>query len=204
MIIPHVSVDGGLMTSLLPRTDLKWVPEASRQERRVCFMKKKYSFAQEQKRLRRHQAAIDEQREIELERLAYERQRANATKQCLEKLQNRQGFITSKSPSMSRYLFTQAAHQNFFVELNALLTINHPEGTFDGARRKLFEAISQAIFYGDDYPDAIFEEIREAGKLLNQSGGSVDMHDYLVWSFIPKHLHRLVDLCFDGIGEWRA
>jgi hypothetical protein len=40
--------------------------------------------------------------------------------------------------------------------------------------------------------------------MLYESGGMDDMRDPLTFLFIPKELHRFIDLCWHGIGEWKS
>ena len=46
--------------------------------------------------------------------------------------------------------------------------------------------------------------IRKAGEMLYASGGMNDMHDRLLWIFIPPYLRRYIDYNWNGIGEWLA
>jgi hypothetical protein len=46
--------------------------------------------------------------------------------------------------------------------------------------------------------------IRTAGEMLYAAGGTKDMHDPLLWGFIPDDASRLIDLNWHGIGEWRS
>lgn len=52
--------------------------------------------------------------------------------------------------------------------------------------------------------EIVSAKLKEAGEMLNASGGLKDMQDPLLWSFIPQNVKRLVDFAFDGIGEWLA
>ncbi len=46
--------------------------------------------------------------------------------------------------------------------------------------------------------------IKKAGEMLYESEGMSGLNDYLLWSFIPKDLHRYIDIAWDGIGEWQG
>ena len=46
--------------------------------------------------------------------------------------------------------------------------------------------------------------IRKAGEMLYANGGMNDMHDPLLWSFIPRQIRRHIDYIWNGIGEWLA
>lgn len=56
----------------------------------------------------------------------------------------------------------------------------------------------------EEYWKNIEDDIVEGGKLLYKFDGMNGMRDPLVWTFIPKMLHRFVDKNFHGIGEWRS
>lgn len=45
--------------------------------------------------------------------------------------------------------------------------------------------------------------IKEAGEMLYKIEGMAGMHDSLLWLFIPKPAHRVIDCLWDGIGEWK-
>lgn len=49
--------------------------------------------------------------------------------------------------------------------------------------------------YDKDLWRAIYKDIHTVGEL---------MHDPLIWSFIPQHLDREVDMEWNGIGNWKA
>lgn len=38
--------------------------------------------------------------------------------------------------------------------------------------------------------------------MLFASGGMRDMHDPLLWSFIPRSMSRTIDIIWNDIGEW--
>lgn len=45
-------------------------------------------------------------------------------------------------------------------------------------------------------------DIKKAGEMLFASGGMRDMHDPLLWSFIPRSMSRTIDIIWNDIGEW--
>ncbi|AFZ11337.1 hypothetical protein Cri9333_0357 [Crinalium epipsammum PCC 9333] len=47
------------------------------------------------------------------------------------------------------------------------------------------------------------DSIVAAGKLLFEAEGMKGMHDYLLWSFVPKSCKRIIDELWNGIGDWR-
>lgn len=106
-----------------------------------------------------------------------------------------------------------AIQMNFFQELNAMrlrVKNNWSMSEFNKGRLFLFEAIAKAFeidrlesFTDDGFGKQKYE-IRKAGVMLNNSGGTKDMQDPLIWLFLPKEIHRFIDLYWDGIGEWRG
>lgn len=49
--------------------------------------------------------------------------------------------------------------------------------------------------------------IKKAGFILLNEKGEPDtnnMHDRLFWSFIPKSEQRIIDVLWDGIGDWKG
>ncbi len=96
---------------------------------------------------------------------------------------------------------------NFLVELNGLnLHEKHLDDTFDGARLKLFKALSACLVKNptNEFKDTIFDHIKNAGRKLYEVDGMRGLHDALVWLFIPDRWQSLVNEAFDGIGDWRA
>lgn len=108
--------------------------------------------------------------------------------------------------------FAQAVREfastNFFAELYGLYRTNpHPEKRpFDAARLVMFTALCSLVKANDsiEYADKSNSLIRKAGELVYEVDGDEGLEDGLIWSFIPDYFSRVVDLCFDGIGEWRA
>ena len=45
-------------------------------------------------------------------------------------------------------------------------------------------------------------KIRQAGQILYNAEGMKGMYDRLLWNFVPKKYERLIDINWDGIGEW--
>lgn len=69
------------------------------------------------------------------------------------------------------------------------------------ARRLLYESILPL----ESNINAEVDEmaIKEAGEILYKTEGMSGMHDSLLWLFIPKPAHRVIDCLWDGIGEWK-
>jgi len=110
-----------------------------------------------------------------------------------------------KKPKKTRQntIQSEAEALNFFAELSGLR--KHASNGFDLARLELFEVINEIMEndpLGDDYSDALTQRLKNAGQSLYNSGGMKDMHDPLVWLFIPKRLHRDIDVHWSGVGEW--
>ena len=73
---------------------------------------------------------------------------------------------------------------------------------YQKARLILYEALLPL----ENNPQAEIKEelVREAGQILFQSEGMKGLYDTLLWLFIPKSCNRIIDILWDGIGEWRA
>jgi uncharacterized protein with HEPN domain len=48
------------------------------------------------------------------------------------------------------------------------------------------------------------EAIRKSGQILWDTGGMSEMRDSLLWFFIPTSCHRMIDHCWNNIGDWRS
>lgn len=68
------------------------------------------------------------------------------------------------------------------------------------ARKMLYEAILP-LEYSENFDS---NQVKKAGELLNEIEGEAGMQDNLLWSFIPKSCQRLIDICWDGIGDWKG
>lgn len=68
------------------------------------------------------------------------------------------------------------------------------------ARKMLYEAILPL----EHSEDCDSDKVKKAGKLLYETEGNKGMQDRLLWSFIPKSCQRLIDIYWDGIGDWKA
>ena len=102
---------------------------------------------------------------------------------------------------------------DLFHEYQTLVTFAREssdiEEDFDKGRRLTFQAIIAMIELdpvgGDpgDHPE-IKEMLREGGHLLNKNGGITSMRDSLVFSFIPRRYHGVLNHVWDNIGDWRS
>lgn len=117
-------------------------------------------------------------------------------------MRKRYGRIISRKPAATNELITNALMLNFFEELLALWCLNCSDN-FQKARTLLFETISKIMLYGDDYPQDIIEDVKNAGTALYESDGMSGMRDPLVWMFIPRGLHSEIECYWDGIGDWK-
>lgn len=73
---------------------------------------------------------------------------------------------------------------------------------YQKARMMLYESLLPL----ENNPEAEIKEevVREAGLILFESEGMKGLYDRLLWLFIPKSCNRIIDILWDGIGEWRA
>lgn len=103
-----------------------------------------------------------------------------------------------------------AVHRNLFSEVYALGQQDLKDGSFASARYRILVATARYCLseIGDQEWMA---ECRSGGGDLHASGGASsleeglkNLHDPLVWLFIPKALERSIDYAFDGIGSWCA
>ena len=70
---------------------------------------------------------------------------------------------------------------------------------YQHGQAELFRALIPCVTEGD----ANYDLLKSAGESLWESGGSRDMFDALsAWT--PRCCHRLVDVVWDGIGDWKG
>lgn len=146
------------------------------------------------------------EKEIEQEREEYTRNHKLMTDKGLAEILAISGDIIPEDERclhLKNFLRLEAAKRNLYTEIAGLCQLENL-GSFSQARKVLFLAVGEAIEHGSNYPESVKEKIRKAGEMLNESGGFIDMSDYLVWSFIPKSLHREIELHWDGIGDWKG
>ena len=95
-------------------------------------------------------------------------------------------------------------HFNIIPEYYAL-NKKENKNSFDLGRMKILKYIINCVqkdpIHGDYYSEDNENLIVEAGNHLEKTN---DMHDMLVWSFIPKRYHREIDIYWSGIGSWIA
>jgi hypothetical protein len=103
-----------------------------------------------------------------------------------------------------------AVHRNLFSEVYALGKQDLKDGSFASARYQILAATARYCLseIGDQ---EWMGACRSGGGDLHASGGASsleeglkNLHDPLVWLFIPKALERSIDYAFDGIGSWCA
>ena len=98
----------------------------------------------------------------------------------------------------------QAYKANFYKELEGL-KLHHGMSPFNTIRYHLFLTIAEMINHGTNpIPQALLHRVRESGEALNRLGGMTDMTDNLIWSFIPRSLHRQIEACWNGVGQFKA
>ena len=124
--------------------------------------------------------------------------------------------LIEKIPTKPNYEFTNrdifnAVRLNFFKELFGLrlrVEKGWSMSPFDKGRLALFEAIAKAFEIDrlqditDDGFEAVKPDIRKAGEMLHESGGMRDMQDSLIFLFLPREIHRSIDLYWHGVGDW--
>ncbi|WP_414553459.1 hypothetical protein [Anabaena sp. CCY 0017] len=118
-----------------------------------------------------------------------------------------QGF--SEKNAVSKPAIFALNQCNFFAELEGLAQWNYKKGSFGYARYELFKSFCWLI-YSENQPaflNEIFDKgialIKESAQTMYEADGDRGMRDPLIWLFIPKKKHRIIDHAFDGIGEWR-
>lgn len=72
--------------------------------------------------------------------------------------------------------------------------------------REAHLSIYNALLVLENNPGATVDmkAIKEAARALYSVGGDKLLHDDLLWLFIPRGEQRIVDVAFDGVGEWRG
>lgn len=107
----------------------------------------------------------------------------------------------------------QASRLNFFKELCALQARRNKGwelSTFDRGRLQLFEALTvfmETSALPLNWNCEYIQKVKNAGKTIYQSqleDGLAGMHDPLIWSFIPRSFHPVLNLIWSGIGDWKA
>lgn len=105
-------------------------------------------------------------------------------------------------------IYIQALSCNLYPEYLGL-KLRKDRDDFSEGRLIIFKSVIKMIekdpILGDveDHKN-LSDDIRKGGEYLNNHGGDSSMRDYMVWSFIPKKMHRFIDHCFNNIGEWQA
>lgn len=97
---------------------------------------------------------------------------------------------------------------NLFSELYGIYRLNpDPKGQpFNAGRLLLFTSLCSLLIIeaSSDNDYKAKQLVRKAAQKLYELDGIKGLEDPLVWLFIPKSYHRLIDMYFDGIGGWRS
>jgi len=81
---------------------------------------------------------------------------------------------------------------------------------FQKARLIILEAVFDLAIL-DCYDDVeeskikkLFAKIKTAAQDLVRVESNESLSDPLIWIFLPREVHRILDMAFDGVGDWRA
>lgn len=67
----------------------------------------------------------------------------------------------------------------------------------------LFSAcLNQDVTYDDT--EKQWNDLKKAGILIYNAKGMRGLHGDYIWDCMPKSIDRVVDMAWDGIGEWRS
>lgn len=102
----------------------------------------------------------------------------------------------------------EAATYNIYKEYMAMTRFIKKRGfknNYEKGRYKVLKFMLNCIIAdpinGDYCNEENNELLKEAGRLLDTGG---DMHDNLVWAFVPKRFVRDIDVMWNGIGSWES
>lgn len=102
-----------------------------------------------------------------------------------------------------KHLCEAAAWDGLEKELAGIIRWNQ-EGVYPAARRLLYSALLPLKNFNHVTTDEEAQQIRQAGEMLYEAEGMAGLHDSLLWMFIPKSVHGIVEQIWDGVGEWKA